>query len=181
MSYLLLTLLTRRVNPAFRVWPNLQGWRDTALLAAAYATVGIPLGLVTGRLIPGWPSIPFEQALAFVLITLVTPSLVEELLFRVLPIPHNTESVSSTWRWIWASISLILFIVWHPLNAWLLHPWARPMFYDPVFLLLAGMLGLTCTLAYLRTGSIWPPVVIHWLTVVVWKLCLGSEIFMLGV
>lgn len=169
-------MLTRRIILAIRIWPNLHGWRDTALLALAYAMVGIPIGLITGRLIPEWPSIPFEQALAFMLITLLTPSLMEELLFRVLLIPHNTELVSSTRRWIWASISLIVFIVWHPFTAWLLHPWARPVFYDPVFLLLAGMLGLTCTLAYLRTGSIWPPVVIHWLTVVVWKLCLGSEI-----
>jgi len=34
----------------------------------------------------------------------------------------------------------------------------------------AGLLGAACTGAYARTGSIWPPVAIHWLTVVLWKV-----------
>lgn len=180
MRYPLLTLLARRIIPAFRTWPTPRGWRDTALLAAAYALVGIPLGFITGRLTLEWSSAPPGQILAFVLIAILAPSLVEELLFRVALIPRNTESVAPTRRGIWAGISLILFVAWHPVNAWLLNPWARPIFFDPVFLALATLLGLTCTLAYLRTGSIWSPVMIHWLTVIVWKLCLGERIFILS-
>lgn len=180
MRYPLLSLLARRIIPAFRSWPTPPQWRDTALLAAAYALVGIPLGLLTGRLTLEWSSAPLGQILAFVLIAILAPSLVEELCFRVALIPRNSEPVSQAGRGVWAGASLVLFVAWHPLNAWLLNPWARPIFFDPIFLVLAALLGLTCTLAYLRTGSIWPPVMIHWLTVIVWKLCLGERIFILG-
>ena len=46
---------------------------------------------------------------------------------------------------------------------------AQPVFLEPGFLLVTAALGLTCTLAWRLTGSLWPAVVIHWLTVVGWK------------
>ncbi|WP_325315277.1 CPBP family glutamic-type intramembrane protease [Microcoleus sp. PH2017_28_MFU_U_A] len=45
---------------------------------------------------------------------------------------------------------------------------------NPVFLLLAAVLGVACSIAYLLIGSIWPAVVIHWLGVTVWLLLLGG-------
>jgi predicted Abi (CAAX) family protease len=46
----------------------------------------------------------------------------------------------------------------------------RTLLADPRFLVQVTLLGLACSLAYLVSGSIWPPVLIHWLTVVVWLL-----------
>ncbi|WP_293204846.1 MULTISPECIES: hypothetical protein [unclassified Microcoleus] len=43
-----------------------------------------------------------------------------------------------------------------------------------MFLLLAAVLGVACSIAYLLIGSIWPAVVIHWLGVTVWLLLLGG-------
>jgi predicted Abi (CAAX) family protease len=71
-------------------------------------------------------------------------------------------------------MSLALFTASHPVNAILFSPTHRPTFTDPVFLVLAALLGLTCTLAYLQSGSLWPPVAIHWTAVVVWLLFLGG-------
>ena len=171
-------LLAGRIVQAFLTWPDRRGWRDTALLAAAYALIALPVGLGGGIFALGWTAMPALQALFFTLIAVVTPSLFEELLFRIMFIPHKTEPVSAEKRWAWAGFALILFVLWHPLNAGLLHPWEQALFYDPVFLFLAGLLGLVCTLAYVRTGSIWPPVLLHWFAVVAWKLGLGGRIFL---
>ena len=46
------------------------------------------------------------------------------------------------------------------------HPSGAP---DPwPFLLQCALLGLACVLAYASTGSLWPPVLIHWLAVAAW-------------
>jgi predicted Abi (CAAX) family protease len=62
-----------------------------------------------------------------------------------------------------------MFLLHHPLNAL--------TFYQagsPTFLILANLLGLACTLVYWLTGSLWPPVLIHWIVVVVWLGWLGG-------
>jgi predicted Abi (CAAX) family protease len=71
-------------------------------------------------------------------------------------------------------LSLVLFVVYHPLNALTFYPVGRSTFMNPVFLLLAAVLGVACSIAYLLFGSIWPAVAIHWLAVTAWLLLLGG-------
>ena len=68
-----------------------------------------------------------------------------------------------------AVASLLAYIAWHPLQTLLQLPFGRPEFLDPRFLSLIAWLGLACTLSRIRSGSIWPAVIIHWGIVVVWK------------
>lgn len=68
-----------------------------------------------------------------------------------------------------AVASLLAYIAWHPLQTLLQLPFGRPEFLDPSFLALVAWLGLACTLSRIRSGSIWPAVIIHWGIVVVWK------------
>lgn len=74
-------------------------------------------------------------------------------------------------------MALALFVAWHPINGLFLKTEASQTFLDPVFLLLATLLGGCCTFVYLRTGSIWPSTLIHWLSLVSWKAFLGGRIF----
>jgi predicted Abi (CAAX) family protease len=73
-----------------------------------------------------------------------------------------------------AVISLLAYIAWHPLQTILQLPFGRPEFLDPRFLGLIAWLGLACTLSRIRSGSIWPAVIIHWGVVVVWKALYGG-------
>ena len=59
----------------------------------------------------------------------------------------------------------------HPVNGAIS---GRAVFLDPSFLVLATLLGIVCTMTYLRSGSIWPPILFHWFTVVVWIMFLGG-------
>ncbi|MDZ4759665.1 MAG: CPBP family glutamic-type intramembrane protease [Alphaproteobacteria bacterium] len=106
---------------------------------------------------------PIESSQELLLISVVAfvmPALGEELLFR---------------GWvrrgapIGAVLSLLMFILWHPVQYMAGSPFARPEFMDAGFLSLVSWLGLACTLSRIRSGSIWPGVVIHWGAAVIWK------------
>jgi len=43
-------------------------------------------------------------------------------------------------------------------------------------MVIVALLGLTCAVQRLRTGSLWLPMATHWLTVVVWNLFLGRNL-----
>jgi predicted Abi (CAAX) family protease len=76
--------------------------------------------------------------------------------------------------WFWGCLSLFLFVVYHPLNALSFFSRGIETFFNRIFLTLAALLGMLCSLTYLQSGSLWTPVVIHWLVVVVWLLLLGG-------
>lgn len=173
-------VLGSRVVRALRSWPGARGWTHCALLFALFVALALPVAHGADLLDPGWRPASARHALALFAGAAVAPALGEELLFRVLPLPHPSESAGVARRALWSVAALAAFVAWHPLNAWLLRPAARALFYDPAFLSLAGLLGLTCTLAYLRTGSIWPPLLFHWLVVALWGLWLGAGIEALG-
>jgi predicted Abi (CAAX) family protease len=108
---------------------------------------------------------PRSAMLAISLSAFVIPALGEELVFR---------------GWLrkgaplGAIASLLAYILWHPVQTWLHLPFGRPEFLDPRFLSLIAWLGLACTLSRIRSGSIWPAVIIHWGVVVVWKALYGG-------
>lgn len=99
-------------------------------------------------------------------VAIVLPTALEEVTFRVfLP-------------W-WAGKFLLrpladllavgLFVLWHPVQVWAGLPLAQPLFLEPGFLMIVAVLGGLCQYALRLTGSLWPALVMHWLTVVAWK------------
>lgn len=152
--------MSARLREAFLTWPGVRGWRETLAVTLLYAALALPLGLAGGLLEPQRARIP---ALPLLLRVLLVPSLLEEVVFRVLPPPQL------------AGVTLAAYVLAHPLNAWLFFPAARPVFYDPLFLLLTALLGGACALLYRRTGSLWPPVALHGLVVSGWLLFFGGE------
>lgn len=67
-------------------------------------------------------------------------------------------------------LALAIFMVYH-LDCF--H--TLPFFRDPPFLICALILGISCQEARLRTNSLWPGVVMHWLWVFSWVAWLGDE------
>jgi predicted Abi (CAAX) family protease len=111
---------------------------------------------------------------------LIRPSLIEEFFFRVLMLPHPAQERPFWTTIIWVVISLATFVLWHPMNGMIFRTSARSLFTNPTFLAMAGLLGGACTAAYLISGSIWPPVLIHWILVTVWILLLGGREYLEG-
>ena len=165
-------LLNRILASAFI--PTLHDWLIAALAILAFTTIALGLGLSTGFLrFQIWQAKPIEYSL-LALRCVITPAITEELFFRILFIPHPTEAVNWQIWSLWAALSLLIFILYHPLNAKTLYKDGYPTFFQPTFLTLATLLGITCTITYALTGSLWIIIFIHWLVVVLWLVVFGG-------
>jgi predicted Abi (CAAX) family protease len=166
-------LLIQRITHAFSTIPDFTDWLVAAMLVLVYTLIALPIGFWSGFLKvdvqTSKPIIAGVLAGCF-----LSPGITEEVLFRVLMLPHPFENASGLMLWFSGCLSLVLFVVYHPLNALTFYPVGRSTFMNPVFLLLAAVLGVACSIAYLLFGSIWPAVAIHWLAVTAWLLLLGG-------
>jgi predicted Abi (CAAX) family protease len=163
------TLLGRLGDSLFPQWsPNSQRWSLAILIG--YGLLAFPLARRSGLLPRRWHWAPWPQLLPRALGLFFFPALQEELLFRALLLPSALEGVSPLALVPWVALSVGLFVAWHPLLAGTRLDPLRTLLQDPRFLVQVTLLGLACSLAFLVSGSIWPPVLIHWLTVVVWLL-----------
>ena len=154
---------------------TLKSWALVAGVLLVYGVIAIPLGFRTGFLSFTPDLLLTKQGILGSFRVFFIPALAEEVLMRVFLLPHPVERVLlSSWL-VWAGISLFIFIVYHPLNALTLYRVSYPTFLKPVFLTLAGLLGLSCMIAYYLTGSLLSIVLIHWIVVVVWLFILGGK------
>ena len=140
-----------------------------------YMAVALPIGFCSGFF-----TIEVLQANIWVMIVLpislfFVPSLFEEILFRGFLLPHKERKVSPIRLLLYSVFSIVVFVVWHPINAMTINHPAYPMFTNPVFLCLAALMAIACTITYLRSGSLWVPVAIHWLTVLAWVFLLSGR------
>ncbi len=170
-----LALLLRRCGDALVTPLNGSGMALSLALLGVYAALVVPAGLRSGFLAirprPPAPGPLLWRAAGL----LVMPALLEELLFRIALLPHPLEGASPANLLAWAALSLGLFVLYHPLAAAWWYPAGRGIFGDPRFLVACTLLGLLCTAAYLATGSLWPPVLLHWVVVLVWLEALGTR------
>ena len=163
-------MLNRPVR-ALTTWPDGRAWRRLAVIFALYivfaALFSGKSGFVELAPLPltGW------GYLRLGLVLLVAPSGLEEVVFRGFLLPRLGEQGALPY----AALSLGLYVLSHPANALLLRPAALPVFADPRFLALVTLLGAACTAAAWVSGSLWPPILIHWLTVFVWLGFLGGR------
>lgn len=155
--------------------PALPGWTFTGLAGAIFGAIAMTIGFRTGFLHwQPWPA-PWPRQLRRALRWLFLPVLAQELLFRVLliPEPGRTGPLEPYW-WLFALVSLSLSVAHYPLWAKFVSRSPASPTTQPMFLLLSGLLGLTCTVVYRVTGSLWTIALLHWLTVVIWGLKLGG-------
>lgn len=166
--------LVQRLVAAWQTPVTVEAWLYAALLLAVYSVITVPVAFRLGFVRVSNSQLTVKDQVAVTGIALVMPSIFEEVVFRVLLLPHPVEGAAPEAQWLWGAIALLIFVLFHPLNSFTFFPASRTTFLNPVFLVAAGFLGAVCSLSYLQSGSLWPPVVIHWLVVVVWLLGLGG-------
>ena len=140
----------------------------TLVTLAVYGLLALSFGRRSGFLARRWRWPPLRLLLPRAAWLLLTPALVEELLFRLCLIPAPNEGVSAAATAAWLALSVGLFVLYHPLAARLWYPQARQLFDRPVFLGQCSLLGLACGLVFASTGALWTAVLIHWLAVLSW-------------
>ena len=163
----------RRILAATLSFPRLGDWLIALAVLVVYGVIALTLGFRNGFF--RW-QMPNQKRLGWKLLWLLfSPALIEELIFRVIFLPYPSHDTLPNYWFLWALVGLILFILYHPLNALIFYRKAKPVFRRPIFLWLCGLLGLACTIAYFLTGSLWVIVLIHWSVVAVWLFGLGGE------
>ncbi len=144
-----------------------RAWMPTA----GYAVVALVVGFTAGFFEVGWPSL--KKAVLLPLVLIVYPSLFEEVIFRGVLLPRTLRAAGPLRQFAAVAFSAILFTLYHPANHYLIGLSDTSLFVEPAFLLIVMALGFTCGYAYLRSGSLWMPIAIHWATTVAWNLFLG--------
>jgi predicted Abi (CAAX) family protease len=176
----ILSKIVLRCWSGITIFPKITGWLSSLGLLLAYGGIALGFGWKTGFLrfdnqFKGSFKSSGLHEILFVGQFFFLPALVEELLFRLLLIPHPIETAIFADIFKWSIISLVAFVIYHPLNALTFYPAGKPTFWDWRFLTLAGLLGAVCSIAYYNTGSIWPSILIHWIVVVSWIKLLGGK------
>ncbi len=160
-----------KISKALMTIPSLVDWQIGGFLVLGYGVLALILGYATGlirfQLVESWP-----LATRILSTSLFAPALLEEMIFRVSLLPLPTGNLEQL-PWLSAIASIVLFVIYHPLNALTFFPQGRSLFWRPIFLVLAGFLGIVCLLGYWLSRSLWLPVTIHWLVVSCW-LILGD-------
>lgn len=154
--------------------PRVEHFKQALLGLIVFAAVAVPFSLLT-ELFEFRLASTVTHILNVAVVSFFLPALFEEILFRG-PVAWMSYVGSRKLLYV-VAISFLLFILWHPLNGIFLMTQARDLFTDWRFLLMAGWLGLVATHLAIKTRSIWPPVIFHWLVVVGWKVFLGGPNF----
>jgi len=159
----------------------LQGFKASPLRAPLKSLIPVPvyvcaslaIGFFAGLFSVGAIDHPISVVLPFSIF--VSPSLLEEAFFRGILIPNNAITQSKSRIVAYITVSTAAFVLWHPANALTINTTAAALFLNPAFLLIVALLGITCSVSYVFSRSLWTPIIIHWLTVVVWVIFLGGR------
>lgn len=163
------------VRGAIRTIPTAKTWLHCLFVYAVFAALAITIGFSSGLLRLHLAELSPATCALLAITTFVSPALLEELFFRVLPLPRNASKVTKSRLVLISILSLFVFVAAHPVTAWLFRPTAWVLFTSPVFLAMATLLGLACTVVYLISKSLWPPVLLHWVAVLTWITVLGGQ------
>jgi predicted Abi (CAAX) family protease len=157
-----------RLLSSLATLPSPRGWAFCLLVSAATLAIMAAIGFSTGfyRLHPAEPGLALRLLTVF-----FVPALGEEIPFRALLTPGPNESRRP---WLAIAVSTGLYTLWHVVEALTFLPGAAHLFLRPDFLACCAVLGLGCAVMKLKTGSVWPAVILHWVLVVVWQTWLGG-------
>jgi predicted Abi (CAAX) family protease len=195
------TLSHRAVLALSTIPTATQLWNVVGITATTTATAGV-VAAGTGFIkpvedfYPPWssvptsssqtPSLPSHSCLPWMkpLSAFIFPSLVEELFWRGMLIPHpsmitNGGGIYSILPQ--AGIVLLVHILSHPLAGNTVWSRGKDLFSDPRFLLLATIVLGGATVSYLLSGgSVWCAALTHGVPVALWRDFFGGEAKLLG-
>jgi predicted Abi (CAAX) family protease len=170
----LLDTIEHRLITAITTLPVWQNWLEALAWLSIYACLALGIGFKTGFLQRAPLVFSRGLMLRIAITTFFFPGVSEEVFFRALLLPVPDEMVSMQHSGLWGAIALSLFVIYHPLNGLSFFPKGRTTFTNPLFLLLAAGLGGICTIVYFHSASLWVPVMVHWLVVLIWLIWLGG-------
>jgi predicted Abi (CAAX) family protease len=123
----------RRVR-AYSTVPTRRQWVEVVILFGIFIAATLPVGFASGMLTYPPTQEGAGSLVVFAAVALAVPYLFEETLFLAALLPHPEERCPVRWLVLNLMAAVALFVLGHPLVAWLLAPATRPLAYHPVFL-----------------------------------------------
>lgn len=154
--------------------PTFSDVKFALIALSVFGVVIVPFGLSTG-LLELSPMRDLAEIGQVAIIAFFIPALFEEALFRG-PLAFMSDIGSRKLLPV-VALSLSLFVLWHPFNAYVFLSDARELFFDWRFLFVAAFLGIVATWLAVKSRSLWPAILFHWLAVVGWKIFFGGPRF----
>lgn len=157
---------------ALKTIPTGDSWLLGAILLTVYALIALTWGFKSNFLKFQLLQSPLKIS-QIVVTSFFAPALIEEIVFRVFLLPQPTQNLKQL-PVISVIINLLIFVLYHPLNALTFFPRGRKIFFNQIFLSLVALLGTICIVVYWQSGSLWLSVILHWIVVVTWLVGLGG-------
>ena len=161
------------VRASLATIPSRKDLLQSFIPIGLYITSALVIGFTTDFLRIEFLHTDIHRYLILPFSMMIIPSFLEELAFRAFLLPHPSKPTGKFATRLACFASITLYVVWHPFYA-AVSGVGIPIF-DPPFLGIVLILGITCTWLYIRTGSVWLPTFIHWLTVTVWVFFMGGR------
>ena len=176
----MLQLKINQIITSFLRFPSLIQWTEIILIWLLFALTILSLGFAF-KFLEFKIADPPKGFIYEIVRTLIVPTTVEEIIARIILLPRIDPSLQSLnfSQFLQCVMSLSIYVFYHPLLGYIIK-WLTPntsylkTFTNPIFLSLVVLLGSCCTITYLRTQSIWPSIIFHWLAVISWLLLLGG-------
>lgn len=170
--------LRNNLVPGIKTPPKFR-LKFVLLPVVAFAAVSFVIGGLSGLFV--FRIIKWQAGLLVLPLTMfVFPAFLEEAFFRGVLIPRDAAGRSGFSIAGLILLSAAAFTLWHPFNAYFFNPSAQHFFLNTWFLIIVFFLGITCGLAYVYSRSLWTPVLIHWVTILVWVFLLGGHNLVAG-
>ena len=156
-----------------RICPFSQRVGLSLLLIVSFACIAAVVGF-NGNLFR-WQVLDSDIVYILPFSLFIFPALLEESFFRGILIPNNTKEKGGKTVLAATLFSTVAFTLWHPLNALTVNTGAKELFLNLHFLVIVFALGITNSLAYIFSQSLWVPILIHWFIVLIWVFFLGGR------
>lgn len=157
---------------AFKTIPTPEHWLLGVVLLTVYGAIALTWGFKSSFL--KFQLLKSSSEISQIVVSsFFAPALIEEIVFRVLLLPQPTQNLQQL-PLTAVIVNLLIFTLYHPLNALTFFPSGSKTFLDRTFLSLAALLGTICIVAYWLSSSLWLPVIIHWIVVITWLVGLGG-------
>ncbi|BBD68221.1 abortive infection protein [Nostoc commune NIES-4072] len=150
----MINLIIRRLTTALSTFPTITNLLELILPLTGLTILLLFIGFQSEFLKLHILEKSWQEIVKIIVFSFFIPGLSEEIVFRVLFLPHPTENPSLKTQIIWIIITLVAFIIYHPFQGLTWNPGGYEVFINPNFLILAALLGVICTIAYLISGSI---------------------------
>lgn len=158
--------MLRRAIRALLAPPSGRAWFETAAAIIGLFSVLGPALWASGLV--RYDPRPWTEALLLAAVALPIPAVAEEFVFRG-PIPAQGETRHPL---PWILGSALIFSAWHVVQAFLFT--GAEVFLRPDFLAATLAIGLACGVLRHRSGSLWPPIMLHWVAPAAWLSLFGG-------